>query len=73
MQNEILNQRIIRFLGERPRSKSELFLLIGKTDEVRHALTDLMDEGRVTLAIDGCRYELARGGYCPDPEPRGAA
>ena len=30
MQDEILNQRIIRFLGECPRSKSELFLLIGK-------------------------------------------
>lgn len=67
--NEILNQRIIRFLGERPRSKSELFLLIGKTDEVCHALTDLMDEGRVTLAVDGYRYELASGGYSPEPGP----
>jgi hypothetical protein len=73
MQDEILNQRIIRFLGECPRSKSELFLLIGKTDEVRHALTDLMDEGRVMLATDGYRYELTSGGYCPDPEPQGAA
>ena len=75
MQDEILNQRIIRFLAECPRGKSELFLLIGKTDEVRHALTDLMDEGRVTLATDGYRYELASGGYCPDgwPGPQGAA
>jgi hypothetical protein len=41
--------------------------------EVRHALYDLMDAGKVSQSIDGYRYELASGGYCPDPEPKGAA
>lgn len=69
MQNEILNQRILKELEKLPRSKSELYLLIGKTDEVRHALYDLMDAGKVSQSLDGYRYELASGGYCPDPGP----
>lgn len=75
MQNEILNQRIIRFLKECPRSKSELYLLIGKIDEVRQALADLIQAGKVVTSMDGYRYELASGGYCPDgwPGPQGAA
>lgn len=73
MQNEILNQQIIRFLKECPRSKPELYLLIGKTDEVRQALADLIEAGKVCSAIDGYRYELASGGHVPGPEGGSAA
>lgn len=75
MQNEILNQRILRLLRNNfPLTQAQICLIIGAdAKDVKDALTDLMDADRVCLAIDGRRYELASGGYCPDPEPLGAA
>lgn len=75
MQNEILNQRILRLLkNDHPLAGGQIAIILSvDAKEVRHALYDLMDAGRVCLAVDGYRYELASGGYSPDPEPKGAA
>ena len=76
MQNEILNQRIIRFLSSGPESFADIAAVAGgnaDAREIRHALTDLMDMGKVTLATDGRRYELASGGCAPGPTGGNAA
>lgn len=73
--NEILNQRIVRLLrAEQPLAGGQIaHKLNADSMSVRHALYDLMDAGKVAQSLDGYRYELASGGYCPDPEPKGAA
>lgn len=75
MQNEILNQRIPRLLkNDHPLAGGQIAIILSADPkEVRHALYDLMDAGKVAQSLDGYRYELASGGYCPDPEPKGAA
>ena len=75
MQNEILNQRILKELRNNfPLTQAQICVILGvNAKEVKDALTDLMDAGKVALAVDGYRYELASGGYCPDPEPKGVA
>lgn len=75
MQNEILNQRILRLMRNNfPLTQAQLCVLLGvNAKEVKDALTDLMDAGRVCLAIDGYRYELASGGYSPEPTGGNAA
>lgn len=71
MQNEILNQRILKELrNQHPLAGGQLAMILNvHPKEVRHALYDLMDAGKVSQSLDGYRYELASGGYCPDPGP----
>lgn len=71
--NEILNQRILRLLRhQHPLTQAQICVILGvNAKEVKDALTDLMDAGKACLAVDGYRYELASGGY--SPEPLGAA
>ena len=73
--NEILNKRILKELkNEHPLAGGQLATIL-KADpkEVRHALYDLMDAGKVAQSLDGYRYELASGGYSPEPTGGNAA
>lgn len=71
MQNEILNQRILRLLGnDHPLAGGQIAIILSvDAKEVRHALYDLMDAGKVAQSLDGYRYELAGGGHSPEPGP----
>lgn len=70
--NEILNQRILRLLRNGPAPFDYLTGMSGASDEATEdALAALMTEGKVAQSLDGYRYELASGGY--SPEPKGAA
>ena len=74
MQNEILNQRIIRALNTGPQSVANLAMSVNAgTDEVREAVRHLVSAGRVAVALDGRRYELASGGYYNGPTGGDAA
>lgn len=75
MQNEILNQRILRLLkNDHPLAGGQIAIILSvDPKEVRHALYDLMDAGKVAQALDGYRYELASGGYSPEPTGGNAA
>lgn len=69
MQNEILNQRILRLLRNGPAPFDYLTGMSGASDKATEdALAALMAEGKVAQ-FDDYRYELASGGYCPDPGP----
>lgn len=70
MQNEILNQRVIKELRNRyPLTAGQLAMILSvHPKDVRYALYDLMDAGKVAQTIDGYRYELASGGYSPGPK-----
>lgn len=70
MQNEILNHRILRELRAGPKASGQIARALNhNAKEVRQALYDLMDAGRVSLCIDEYRYELSSGGYSPEPGP----
>ena len=76
MQNEILNQRILKTMKAHraPMAGGQIAHAIEHdAKEVRQALLWLMDAGKVWMTADGYRYELASGGYCPDGWPGGAA
>ena len=74
MQNEILNQRVIKELRKGPKAGGQIAIALSHDPkEVRQALADLIEAGKVCSAMDGYRYELASGGYVPDGWPGGAA
>jgi len=64
---------ILRELRNGPLSDEQLGKrLDAKPNDCRHACYDLADMGRVCRSICG-RWEKTSGGYCPDPDPKGAA
>jgi len=74
MQNEILNQRVINELRKGPKAGGQIAVALSHDPkEVRQALADLIEAGKVCSAMDGCRYELASGGYAPGPDGGSAA
>ena len=72
--SEFLNARVLRELKAGPMTSTELAdALIVKENDTRHALYDLADQGKVCRSLYGERWETTSGGYCPDPDPKGAA
>ncbi|MBL3825139.1 MULTISPECIES: hypothetical protein [unclassified Marinobacter] len=72
--DEILMRRVKMRLRKSAASVSALCAATNRHPKyVRDALEDLMNDGEVREHSDGLRYELVKGGYCPDPEPKGAA
>lgn len=69
----IPEEKILTALSVRGMYRKELARIIGMDDLRTMGILKRMREAG-EIRVDGYgKYERAHGGYCPDPEPQGAA